>query len=144
MSKIQIPQLIGKEGTEVTGVLFGKISNKQSPISSQSREKYLNNAGSKPDQSCFSSSERKISSGIKATSGALQFETGLDCIARLSRELTHPASKFSSEAAAMKYVAQKSTGGNTIGIVLRRIPQKPLIFHWNGCLDSIYIEFGTS
>jgi len=39
----------------------------------------------------------------------LQFEAGPDCIARLSCDLTHPAAKFASEVATMKYVAQNTS-----------------------------------
>ncbi|GBB89419.1 hypothetical protein RclHR1_01610010 [Rhizophagus clarus] len=38
----------------------------------------------------------------------LQFDVGPDCIARLSRDLSHPAAKFSSEVATMKYVAHNT------------------------------------
>ena len=39
----------------------------------------------------------------------LQFDDGPDCIARLSRQLTHPEEKFASEVATMKYVAQNTS-----------------------------------
>src|ERR1041385_5011797 len=38
----------------------------------------------------------------------LQFDVGPDCIARLSRNPTHPAAKFASEIATMKYVSQNT------------------------------------
>ncbi|PKC58716.1 hypothetical protein RhiirA1_494996, partial [Rhizophagus irregularis] len=54
----------------------------------------------------------------------LQFETGPDCIARLSRELIHPASKFASEVATMKYVAQNTN------------IKVPVVYDWNGTAQN--------
>ncbi|CAB4420055.1 unnamed protein product [Rhizophagus irregularis] len=54
----------------------------------------------------------------------LQFETGPDCIARLSRELIHPASKFASEVATMKYVTQNTN------------IKVPAVYDWNGTAQN--------
>ncbi|RIA89766.1 hypothetical protein C1645_771606 [Glomus cerebriforme] len=54
----------------------------------------------------------------------LCFKTEPDCIARLSRELTHPASKFASEIATMKYVTQNTN------------IKVPTVYDWNGTAQN--------
>ncbi|CAB4434960.1 unnamed protein product [Rhizophagus irregularis] len=90
---------------------------------------------------------RRLTRGLYNEIYLLQFKNGPDCIARLSRELTHPASKFASEVATMKYVAQ-NTNIKVPAVYdwngTAQNPLKPLTFSWNGFLDNIYIKFGMS
>ncbi|RIA93140.1 kinase-like domain-containing protein [Glomus cerebriforme] len=51
---------------------------------------------------------RRLTRGLYNEIYLLQFDTGPDCIARLSRDLTHPATKFASEVATIIYVAQNT------------------------------------
>ncbi|RIA91598.1 hypothetical protein C1645_692500 [Glomus cerebriforme] len=51
----------------------------------------------------------RLTRGLYNEIHLLQFDAGPDCIARLSRNLTHPAVKFASEIATMKYVAQNTS-----------------------------------
>ena len=51
---------------------------------------------------------RRLTRGSYNEIYLLQFDIGPDCIARLSRDLTHPAAKFASEVSTMKYVAQNT------------------------------------
>ena len=51
---------------------------------------------------------RRLTRGFYNEIYLLQFDIGPDCIARLSRDLTHPAAKFASEVSTMKYVAQNT------------------------------------
>ncbi|CAB5114289.1 hypothetical protein RhiirA1_543182 [Rhizophagus irregularis] len=67
---------------------------------------------------------RKLTRGLYNEIYLLRFETGPDCIARLSRELTHPASKFASEIATMKYVAQNTN------------IRVPAVYDWNGTAQN--------
>src|ERR1043165_453011 len=52
---------------------------------------------------------RRLTGGSYNKIYLLQFDVGPDCIARLSRDLSHPAAKFDSEVATMKYVAQNTS-----------------------------------
>jgi aminoglycoside phosphotransferase (APT) family kinase protein len=54
-------------------------------------------------------STRRLTRGLYNEIHLLQFDAGSDCIARLSRHLTHPEEKFASEIATMKYVAQNTS-----------------------------------
>ncbi|CAG8746324.1 17308_t:CDS:2, partial [Rhizophagus irregularis] len=51
---------------------------------------------------------RRLTNGCYNEIHLLQFDSGPDCIARLSRDLTHPVEKFESEVATMKYIAQNT------------------------------------
>ncbi|CAB4435508.1 unnamed protein product [Rhizophagus irregularis] len=64
-------------------------------------------ASSRLDRHCVHT--RRLTKGLYNEIYLLQFEGGPDCIARLSRDLTHPAAKFPSEVATMKYVAQNTS-----------------------------------
>ncbi|CAB4474465.1 unnamed protein product [Rhizophagus irregularis] len=91
---------------------------------------------------------RRLTRGLYNEIYLLQFENGPDCIARLSRELTHPASKFASEVATMKYVTQNTN------------IKVPAVYDWNGTAQNpiktpyifmerlpgqhLYIKFGMS
>ncbi|PKY29330.1 hypothetical protein RhiirB3_530425 [Rhizophagus irregularis] len=70
---------------------------------------------------------RRLTRGLYNEIYLLQFENGPDCIARLSRELTHPASKFASEVATMKYVTQNTN------------IKVPAVYDWN-VWDELTIE----
>ncbi|CAB4475248.1 unnamed protein product [Rhizophagus irregularis] len=52
---------------------------------------------------------RRLTKGLYNEIYLLQFEAGPDCIARLSCDLNHPAAKFASEVATMKYIAQNTS-----------------------------------
>ncbi|CAG8645046.1 15173_t:CDS:2 [Rhizophagus irregularis] len=75
---------------------------------------------------------RRLTRGLYNEIYLLQFENGPDCIARLSRELTHPASKFASEVATMKYVTQNTN---------IKVPATKCQFKEIGCL---YMDEQTS
>ncbi|CAB4389159.1 unnamed protein product [Rhizophagus irregularis] len=51
---------------------------------------------------------RRLTNGYYNEIHLLQFDSGPDCIARLSCDLTHPVKKFESEVATMKYIAQNT------------------------------------
>ncbi|GES94013.1 kinase-like domain-containing protein [Rhizophagus clarus] len=51
---------------------------------------------------------RRLTRGFYNEIYLLQFDTGPDCIARLSRSLVHPTAKFASEVSTMQYVAQNT------------------------------------
>jgi len=93
-------------------------------------------------------STRRLTRGLY---NELQFDAGPDCIARLSRDLSHPAAKFDSEVATMKYVAQNtnikvpevydwdSTVHNPIKIpyiLMERLPGQHLYRVW----DELIVE----
>ena len=64
-------------------------------------------ASSRLDRHCVHA--RRLTKGLYNEIYLLQFNAGPDCIARLSCDLTHPAAKFASEVATMKYVAQNTS-----------------------------------
>src|SRR5436190_21359135 len=69
-------------------------------------------------------STRRLTRGLNNEVHLLQFDSGPDCIARLSRNLIHPPEKFISEVATMKYVAQKT------GI---KVPE---VYDWDGTVNN--------
>ena len=64
-------------------------------------------ASSRLDRHCVHA--RRLTKGLYNEIYLLQFNAGPDCIARLSRDLSHPAAKFASEVATMKYVAHNTS-----------------------------------
>src|ERR1051325_2275166 len=55
-------------------------------------------------------STHRLTSGLYNEIHLLQFDdNGPDCIARLSRDPSHPAEKIASEVATMKYIAQNTS-----------------------------------
>ncbi|RGB42738.1 kinase-like domain-containing protein [Rhizophagus diaphanus] len=68
---------------------------------------------------------RRLTKGLYNEIYLLQFEAGPDCIARLSCDLTHPAAKFASEVATMKYVAQNTS---------IKVPE---VYDWDGTVHNL-------
>ncbi|GES87007.1 kinase-like domain-containing protein [Rhizophagus clarus] len=79
-------------------------------------------ASSRLDRHCVHA--RRLTKGLYNEIYLLQFEAGPDCIARLSCDLTHPAAKFASEVATMKYVAQNTS---------IKVPE---VYDWDGTVHN--------
>ncbi|PKY20996.1 hypothetical protein RhiirB3_302308, partial [Rhizophagus irregularis] len=67
---------------------------------------------------------RRLTKGLYNEIYLLQFEAGPDCIARLSCDLNHPAAKFASEVATMKYIAQNTS---------IKVPE---VYDWDGTVHN--------
>ncbi|RIA89790.1 hypothetical protein C1645_667768, partial [Glomus cerebriforme] len=84
------------------------------------------------DRHCVST--RRLTRGLNNEIHSLQFDNGPDCIARLPRDLIHPATKLASEVTTMKYIAQNT-----------RI-KVPEVYGWdcstNNIIKSPYILMG--
>jgi hypothetical protein len=80
-------------------------------------------ASSRLNRNCIYA--RRLTGGAYNEIYLLRFDTKPDCIARLSRDQAHPAAKFASEVATMKYVSQNTN------------IKVPKVYDWNNTTNNL-------